>query len=322
MARFRVHLFGKFHLERDDQVVRSLEGCKSHELLSYLLLYRQRLHPREGLATLLWGNCTTAQSKKHLRQALWQIQAALGSEPDFNSEVAANSRPDEPINLLRIDAEWVRVNSEADLWLDVAVFEQAYSLAHGISGGELAGEISHRIEEAVSLYTGDLLEGCYQDWCLFERERLQNAYLGMLDKLMSYAADRHDYEAALDYGETILRYNRARERTHREMMLMHYLAGDRTAALQQYGRCVAILRDELGATPAHRTLELYEQILVDDLRERDLSSQLAVPLHTTGESHLSTLLYHLQRLCSGLDEVQQQIRSEMTAISSILTRHN
>ena len=35
-----------------------------------------------------------------------------------------------------------------------------------------------------SVYRGDLLEGCYQDWCLFERERLQNAYLAMLDKLM------------------------------------------------------------------------------------------------------------------------------------------
>ena len=28
------------------------------------------------------------------------------------------------------------------------------------------------LEDAVSLYQGDLLEGCYEDWCIYERERL------------------------------------------------------------------------------------------------------------------------------------------------------
>jgi len=56
--------------------------------------------------------------------------------------------------------------------------------------------------------------GCYDDWCIFERERLQNIYLLMLDKLISYSAKHREYEAGQGYGYTILRYDRARERTH------------------------------------------------------------------------------------------------------------
>lgn len=323
MAGFAVRLFGKFHLEHDRQAVRSLEGCKAQELFYYLMLNRQRQHPRETLATLLWGYCTTTQSKKYLRQALWQIQVALDSEIEPNSEAGTSDQFGDDSRLLQIDPEWVSVNAKADMWLDVEVFEQAHALAHGIPGQEMNGPILQAVQQAVSLYTGDLLEGCYHDWCLFERERLQNTYLGMLDKLMSYSAEMRDYEAGLDYGECILRYNRARERTHREMMRLRYLAGDRTAALQQYSRCVAILRDELSATPAHRTVELYEQILADDLQERESPYQAgATPSRTTVDTPISALLDHLQQLSINLGEVQQQIRHDLNAIRAVLKRHN
>ncbi|HKP51329.1 MAG TPA: bacterial transcriptional activator domain-containing protein [Chloroflexia bacterium] len=322
MAGFAVRLFGKFHLEHDKQVVRSLEGCKAQELFYYLLLNRQRQHPRETLATLLWGYCTTTQSKKYLRQALWQIQVALGSEIDANCEAGSGDQYGDDGRLLQVDPEWVSVNAKAGMWLDVEVFEQAHALAHGIPGQELDGPVLQAIQQAVSLYTGDLLEGCYHDWCLFERERLQNVYLGMLDKLISYSLATRDYEAGLDYGECILRYNRARERTHREMMRLRYLAGDRTAALQQYGSCVAILRDELSAIPAHSTVELYEQILADDLPELVSTHQPVVAQsYAAVETPLSALLDHLQQLSTNLGEVQQQIKHDLNAIRAVLRRH-
>jgi hypothetical protein len=44
------------------------------------------------------------------------------------------------------------------------------------------------------------------------------------------------------------------------MMRLHWLAGDRTAAIRQFDRCVAYLRTELGVEPAESTLALYERI--------------------------------------------------------------
>src|SRR5207249_3587633 len=116
------------------------------------------------------------------------------------------------------------------------------------------------VRNAIELYRGDLLEDCYQSWCLYERQRLQHLYLTMLDKLICYSEANYEYEAGLDYGMRILQYDRAHESTHRRLMRLYYLAGDRTGALRQFGRCVIALKEELDVLPAEPTMSLYKQI--------------------------------------------------------------
>ena len=77
MATLTVRLFGRLTVERDGNVVSGLHAGKLQELLCYLLLNRKGVHSREALASLFWGDCDTARSKKNLRQALWQLQSAL-----------------------------------------------------------------------------------------------------------------------------------------------------------------------------------------------------------------------------------------------------
>lgn len=117
MSMLHVRLFGKFCVQRHGQVLNGLDACKMQELFCYLLLHRDHPHPRESLASLLWGDCPTQQAKKYLRKALWQLQTTLNSE--FES---LNDR------LLQVDASWVHLNSQADLWFDVAVFERPLPL--------------------------------------------------------------------------------------------------------------------------------------------------------------------------------------------------
>src|SRR5690349_5654465 len=62
---FSVHLFGKLALQRDAQPLHPLDTRKAQELFCYLLLYRDRAHPREALASVLWGDIATAQSKTY-----------------------------------------------------------------------------------------------------------------------------------------------------------------------------------------------------------------------------------------------------------------
>ena len=73
-------LFGKLEMRLNGRHLVGCEARKLQELLCYLLLYRDRPHYRETLAAVLWSDSTTAQSKKYLCQALWQLQAAL-TEP-------------------------------------------------------------------------------------------------------------------------------------------------------------------------------------------------------------------------------------------------
>ncbi len=50
------------------------------------------------------------------------------------------------------------------------------------------------------------------------------------------------------------------EPAHRELIRLHALTGDRTAALEQYRACVRTLSRELGVAPLQETAELYEQV--------------------------------------------------------------
>src|SRR6516164_9683239 len=106
MSTLRIHLYGKFCVRRNESVLDGFDARKIQELFCYLLLHRDHSLSRETLASILWPETTTTQSKKNLRQALWQLQSALGSQNE-----PANDR------LLLVDPDWVQLNSEAELWL-------------------------------------------------------------------------------------------------------------------------------------------------------------------------------------------------------------
>lgn len=236
-------------MEYGEEPVEGLGVFKVQELLSYLLVHRNRPRPREALAALLWGDMPTEKSRKHLRQALWHVQTALKSR-----NAAAVDQ------ILVVEDHWVQLNARTEIWLDVAVLEETFARLKDKPGWALSGDEKDELQAAVQVYEGELLEGSYQDWCFFERERLQNIYLAMLYKLMRYCEAHNEYEAGQLFGTRILHYDRASERTHQRLMQLQYMADDRTAALRQYERCVTALHEDLGVKPDKRTVALYEKI--------------------------------------------------------------
>lgn len=295
-----VRLFGRFSVFLNEKPINGLDAHKLQELLSYLLVHRDTSHARETLASLLWGDSTTVQSKKYLRQALWQLQSALESRDE-------NSRR----RIFDVDSDWVCLNKDADIWLDLELFERAFARAREIAGQHLDETSAASLEAAVQLYQGDLLEGWYQDWCVCERERLQTNYLIMLDKLMSYCEVKQRFETGLSYALTVLRYDRARESTHRRIMRLHYLAGDRTAALRQYENCVSALHEELGVKPSRVTVALYEQMRADEF-------QPAVPMRQGDPNVLPRVLDHLKQLRSALKEIHGQVQQDIKVVDAAL----
>jgi DNA-binding SARP family transcriptional activator len=298
MATLNIRLFGKFTVERDAKLLKGLEANKEQELLSFLLVHHDRPHPRETLASLLWGETSTERSKKYLRQALWRVQSALEG-----GELAGGQ-------LLSVEHDWVQLNLQSGMWLDVAVFERTFAATQGLPGNQLDATSAALLKDGVELYSGDLLEGWYQDWCLFERERLQNIYLSMLDRLISYSLEHSEYEAGVGYALLILRFDRARERTYQQLMFLQYLSGDRTGALRQYARCVAALHDELGVEPGRRTKDLYERIRDDELMVEATDSR---PLSISATS-LPEIVDRLKWLQLVLAAVQKRVQHAVNAV--------
>ncbi|MSP14382.1 MAG: hypothetical protein EXR62_15695 [Chloroflexi bacterium] len=326
MPAMEVRLFGKFCVQCNEKLVSGLQTRKVSELFCYLMLNRNRPHPREALAALLWEECSTSQSKSYLRKALWQLQSALAfsdapAPAGGRSEVVSNyseaGGKDMP-ELLQVEPDWIQLNLQADLRCDVALFEQAFAASQGVRGSEIDAACANRVQEAVALYQGDLLEGWYQDWCLYERERLQNMYLAMLDKLMAYCEVQHDYEAGILHGSQILRYDLARERTHQRLMRLYFLSGDRTAALRQFERCAAILEKELHVTPDPNTVSLYEQIRAHHLDDMPPPTPPALLTGDGSARPLHEILGRLQKFQESLLELHHQVQDEIQAIEQVL----
>jgi len=304
MATLTVHLFGRLAISCDGAAINGLVSRKVQELLCYLILHRHRPHQRECLASTLWSNTPTAQSRANLRKVLWKLQSVF-------SDAGA-------VAPIAIGGEWIQVGTEGGVWCDVSELELAFQQVTGAASDAISEACAQRAEQAIGLYRGELLEGWYQDWCLFERERLQNIYLALLDKLMAYYERRGQLEAAIAHGNTILRYDRARELTHRHLMRLLVLAGDRTGALRQYERCAHIMREELDTGPSEPTLALFEQIRAD---RSPASYGPATDELLRAQSHLESLLPRLAQLQRESAAIWGEMKESLHAIEHILNGH-
>jgi DNA-binding SARP family transcriptional activator len=269
-----VRLLGRFDADFGPGHAEAVHSRKSTDLLSYLFLFHQRPHHREVLASTIWPDSETEQSKKYLRQSLWRLRSsgALDLEPAF----------------LHIDPEWVHVDP-GNLWIDVAELEKAYERTRSTPGEQLSAEDARQLKAAVSLYRGDLLEGCYLDWCVYERERVRALYLSLMERLLGYCEAHFEYDEGLAYGEILLRHDHAHERAHLRLMRLRYLAGDRTGALRQFEQCRQALRTELQVEPGDRIRKFYDRIRADgsaftDPRHEAGTTSFAVGLPTVEDA--------------------------------------
>lgn len=301
MAPLRIHLLGRFCVESEAGEYKLLGQRKVQELFAYLLLHRDRPMARERLAGMLWEETSTAQSRANLRRTLWQLQSVLAV-------------PQTEPGALLLEGEWVQISTRLNLWLDVDLLETSFKSVNGLPGEQMSDQCALTAAEAVACYHGDLLDGWYQDWCLYERERLQQIYLSLLDKLMGYCEAHGMYDQGIAYGALALRQDQAREQSHRRLMRLHFLAGDRTGALRQYERCTGMLAEALGVRPSELTEELYVQICANRLDPTP-------PAPATRKAEATLLLPLIQRICmlsERLDSLQQELHSDLQELRRAL----
>ncbi len=248
MDTLRIQLFGQLRVYQGERCLNKFPTNKAQHLFCYLVLHRQRCHSRNVLAGLFWGDSPEEQARKCLRTSLWRLRSLL--EPDRNLQGA----------YLIIENDEICFNTHTDYWLDVEEFERLADSRWQMADGSPNQDATSHLQSAISLYQGDLLEGCYEDWCLYERERLKEMFLSALAKLMACHRRGGAYEEAIRCGNRILSYDPLLEEVHREIMRLHCLAGNRGAALRQYRLCQTILAQELGIEPMEETTALYTQI--------------------------------------------------------------
>jgi len=294
----RVRLFGTGRARYSDRPLVGFPSQQPHLLFCFLILNHRRGHHRESLAALFWGDYPTQASRKNLRNALWRLRHAF-------SEVGADLE-----SYLTVNEETVSFSPSDEYWCDVLAFEETLRALDAVPGYALSAEQAAAIEQALRWYAGDLLQGIFEEWCLIDRERLSLLHLDALAKMMIFNARDGDYERALAYGARILALDNTREKVHREMIRLHWLAGDRAAALGQYKRCVQILRETFGVSPMEETSRLYRQILhtAGEPSEGDKHAFLGPDSAQPRPTRLGEpLLHHVRRIQDLLEEARAEL---------------
>jgi DNA-binding SARP family transcriptional activator/tetratricopeptide (TPR) repeat protein len=179
--------------------------------------------PRARAAALLWPDVDDDKARNSLRQRLFRLRKAAGR--------------------------------------DIIVPENALRLAPGVEH-DLAG-LAQRLADDANAGGGELLgalayEDCpeFDDWLRIAREQWRGARRNALAETAAQLEGKGHIALALVYAERLVADDPLLEHAHRRLMRLHYLRGDRAAALAAYERCRELLRSELGAQPGKETLDL------------------------------------------------------------------
>ena len=165
MPTLHLRLLGDFSLLYNDQQVTSLNTTRLQSLLTFLVLHRDAPQQRQHLAFLFWPDTTEAQARNNLRQLLHQLRQVFPAIEHF----------------LSADTHILQWHPVTPFRLDVAEFEQALALADEARRRNDQRALQAALEQADSLYRGELLPGCYDEWILPERERLRRQHQQALE---------------------------------------------------------------------------------------------------------------------------------------------
>ena len=300
MADLSVFLFGGLRIDIAGKPLSHKLGPQSREILAFMLLNRDRLHPRDRLMTMFWEDRTDREAKRCLSTALWRLQRKL----DLASR-------DGDCGLFTMQGGDVGWNEEVSLWLDVDIFKTAAERLSSHAGAGLSAEQVQAAEYALDLYSGDILEGCFSDWAIAERERLHMVRLSMMQILMRHHAEQRHAEAAISLGQAILAADPLREDVHRELIEILMAGGDRAGAHRQYQRCCELLRTELDVAPLPETTRAYEAMggasspeevgRAPAKESRDEHMQKAMSALRDGLMNLTTFAHELEKLLMRVD---------------------
>jgi predicted ATPase/DNA-binding SARP family transcriptional activator/uncharacterized protein HemY len=210
-----------------------LRSRKALWLLALLALRRNRPVLREWLAGTLWPDTDQSRALNSLRATLSELRSALA---DQGERLQSPNRQELFLDLTGAD-------------VDLYVFDAA-----------MQSKKPEALTQAVALYCGPLLEGCYEEWVAQERQLREQVCLQALQTLGDAALAAGDHGAAIGYYQRAVSIDPWREAARRGWMEALAKGGDRNAAMQVYRELRELLRSDPSAMPDEETSALYAHL--------------------------------------------------------------
>jgi DNA-binding SARP family transcriptional activator len=229
-----LRLFGCWHLSAPTGVVEL--GGREQRLVALLALRGQK--PRSQIAGTLWPDTTDERALTSLRSAVLRVRRSASGLLELSHSTLALA-PD-----VRIDVQ------EVVRW-----------------AAETAGQPTGHDRWWVNVLRGaDLLPGWYEDWVVFERERLQLLRLAALESVALHALEGGDHDTALTAALEAVAIEPLRESAHSLVIRAHLVAGNHSDAVLAYRVYCRQLRQGLSLAPSREIEGLLRPLLVSPSR--------------------------------------------------------
>lgn len=285
MALFRAFLFRQLKISMGGRHEIDLGSPTTQSLLAYLLLNRSQRLNRRQVAFLFWPRSPEAAARRNLRQYLHRTKRALESvDPDGD--------------LIFTNGSTIQINPQSNIWLDIEVFQSKTGPDADLSD----------LREAIQLYTGNLLEDVYDDWCQDERERLRRLYIRSLDRLSERLLTAQQPEEALQIARRWVAEEPYDEAAHCRLMDSYVQLGERHRALQHYQQLKDVLAQELNTEPLLETKLLFQAIQSGQIQPQ-LNPVIDVPASIPTKPSTNLPLVGRKRELGQLQQARDNCRS-------------
>jgi DNA-binding SARP family transcriptional activator len=241
-APVRVHLLGSFRIEVDGEEVRSGMRLKARELLAWFCCHPDGGTP-ESVVEALWPEGDPSKVSQRFWNAVTSLRGRLRE---------ASGVPD--LRLLdRYGTRYRLVDGEfsVDLW----------NLERSLASGSHACDDASKgaLEQAASLYSGNLVADC--DWLWAERIRddLRSRVLDTLVRVAELHEQAGADQGALDALDRATRIDPYAEELYRRQMSI-YGRTNRVDAVQRTFSSLTERLEELGVDPEERTCRLLGEL--------------------------------------------------------------
>lgn len=279
----KIHLFGEFRIEHAEYPASGIAGSRIRSILAYLILHAGTHVPRGVLANLCWPETSEAQSRTNLRR---ELHVFLKKNPQLNG-------------FLETTRQAVIWNHPEHFFVDVGQFEttakEALDSAKQLSAEP--GSITSRVENALDLYTAEMLPDSYDPWIIDKRESLGQLHFDLLLLAAEIADSDTQSGQAIQYCKKCLSIDPLSESANRLLITLHFKAGQFANALKAYSQYAEQLAHELQASPDSS----FETLLSDielALQATATESTLLRPITTPDQLPLkgrNSLLAYLSR---------------------------
>lgn len=255
----RLRALGPLDLRSGDntEVRQVLAQPKRAALLTYLVVATPReSHSRDKLLALFWPDQASEPARNALSQAVHFLRRALGDDV-----------------IVSHNGDSLSV-SPTLIWCDVIAFDDA--MRQG------------RVDEALELYRGDLLDGFhianapeFEHWLDVERQRLAERFDSVLEAMTTRCEQQGDHSGALAHGRRLAARQPYNSAVALRLMRALAASGDPAAAVQHAQVHEKLLRSELDVPlPGEITAfvaELQSRPLVRPVQSRPVADSIVEP---------------------------------------------